>query len=148
MLDVVMVILGGCLSVPVAQLLVWWLIGADPLGLAPHTAKFAPVLVPAALRGMEELDNGEPAEDVGESDADSRDSREGAKSDTEAGANSTSNANSETVVDIAGDAFLNPMSQAASCWGSQAMPVGSRSTLLNMPMFRVQDSGVQDSVFV
>ena len=52
-LDVVLVIAGGCMSVPVAQLLIWWFLGSDPLGLAPHTARFAPFLVPAELRSAE-----------------------------------------------------------------------------------------------
>ena len=105
-LDVVMVILGGCLSVPVAQLLIWWLIGADPLGLAPHTARFAPVLVPVALRDSEANEENEATETPGgvdESEADSRERRKGSDAGAGADANPVEDARSTDDVSASGN---------------------------------------------
>ncbi len=97
-LDVVMVILGGCLSVPVAQLLVWWLIGADPLGLAPHTAKFAPILVPAELRGLEDVDSDQATGEDEESDAAAPTSRDHSRVDSNSSTGATGPANPSSAL--------------------------------------------------
>ena len=45
--EVVKIILGAMLAPPVAQLVIWWALGLDPLGFGPPTSKFVPPLVPA-----------------------------------------------------------------------------------------------------
>lgn len=55
--EVVKIIFGAMMAPPVAQLVIWWVLGLDPLGLGPATSKFVPPLVPATFHA-EEL-NGE-----------------------------------------------------------------------------------------
>ena len=50
-----MVILGGCMSIPVAQLMVWWILGLDPLGVAADVARVIPIVVPSDLRESEPI---------------------------------------------------------------------------------------------
>ncbi len=47
--DLLKIIVGGLLALPVAQLILWWMFTQDPLALAPTVHKYAPVLVPAKL---------------------------------------------------------------------------------------------------
>ncbi len=44
-------IFGGLCSIPVAMLLIWFVLGTDPMKVAPTVARYAPWLVPAHLRG-------------------------------------------------------------------------------------------------
>ena len=48
-----MVVLGGLMSLPVAQLMIWWILGSDPLGFAPEVSKVVPFVVPSDLREAE-----------------------------------------------------------------------------------------------
>jgi hypothetical protein len=43
------IVLGGLLAIPVAQLILWWVFGRDPLDLARPVHDFAPFLVPESL---------------------------------------------------------------------------------------------------
>ena len=52
-LEFMMVVLGGMMSLPVAQLMVWWILGSDPLGFAPEVSKVVPFVVPSDLREAE-----------------------------------------------------------------------------------------------
>ncbi len=45
---------GGLLALPVAQFIIWWLIGLDPLNLAPSVGRAVPFIVPASLRAADE----------------------------------------------------------------------------------------------
>ena len=38
------------LAIPVAQMLIWWFAGTDPLGLGPKIGSFAPFVVPVEFR--------------------------------------------------------------------------------------------------
>ena len=53
--ELMMVILGGCMSIPVAQLMVWWILGLDPLGVAADVARVIPIVVPSDLRESEPI---------------------------------------------------------------------------------------------
>ncbi len=44
-------IFGGLCSIPVAMLLIWFVLGTDPMRVAPTVARYAPWLVPEHLRG-------------------------------------------------------------------------------------------------
>ena len=57
--DFLKVIIGGILAIPVSQLVLWWLFSTDPLSVAPSVSKFAPFVVPAKLRPVEEEDENE-----------------------------------------------------------------------------------------
>ena len=48
-------------AVPVLQVLVWWLFGADPLGLAPSVSKVAPLIVPITLTEIDDQENNRTA---------------------------------------------------------------------------------------
>ena len=50
LVELMMIFLGGCMSIPVAQLMVWWILGLDPLGVAADVARVIPIVVPADLR--------------------------------------------------------------------------------------------------
>lgn len=52
-LEMAKVVLGGMLAIPVAQVIVWWLIGLDPLNIAPSVGRVIPFVVPAKLRPEE-----------------------------------------------------------------------------------------------
>jgi hypothetical protein len=43
------IVFGALLALPVAQLIIWWGFGLDPLVIGPSVSQFAPVIVPAAL---------------------------------------------------------------------------------------------------
>ncbi len=49
--EMVKIILGAMLALPVAQLLVWWVFGQDPLDFGPGVGAVLPAVVPADLRG-------------------------------------------------------------------------------------------------
>ena len=51
--EVVKIIFGAMMAPPVAQLVIWWVLGLDPLGLGPATSKFVPPLVPAKFHAEE-----------------------------------------------------------------------------------------------
>jgi|GEM_PF-1153906 len=44
------VVMGALLALPVAQIIIWWMIGLDPLHVAPTVSRIAPFIVPAKLR--------------------------------------------------------------------------------------------------
>lgn len=44
------IILGACLALPVAQLLIWWFAGTDPLNLGPKVGRILPFVVPAEFQ--------------------------------------------------------------------------------------------------
>jgi hypothetical protein len=48
------VILGALLALPVAQLIIWWVLSVDPLQLAPAVAKVVPFAVPAKVLEAEQ----------------------------------------------------------------------------------------------
>ena len=53
-IEFVKIVVGGLLALPVAQLIIWWVIGMDPLQLAPTVSKFVPFAVPTKFRVVEE----------------------------------------------------------------------------------------------
>jgi hypothetical protein len=52
MVEIVKVVLGGVIAIPLAQLILWWAVpgGRDPVGLGAPISKFAPFLVPDQFR--------------------------------------------------------------------------------------------------
>lgn len=48
--EIVKMILGGLMALPVAQIVIWWGLGQDPLKLGPTVGAKMPALVPPALR--------------------------------------------------------------------------------------------------
>lgn len=55
LIETIKVGLGAMLALPVAQLIIWWGLGVDPLQFGPTVGKAVPFVVPAALR-----DSGSP----------------------------------------------------------------------------------------
>jgi len=55
-LEMTKIILGAILAIPVAQMLVWWFAGTDPMGVGPAVGNVAPFIVPAEFRGEDESD--------------------------------------------------------------------------------------------
>jgi hypothetical protein len=47
---------GALLALPVAQLLIWWFIGADPLNLGGSVSRIAPFAVPRTFHEADDLD--------------------------------------------------------------------------------------------
>lgn len=54
--EIIKVILGGVVAIPVGILCVWWFAGRAPFGVAEHVSKFAPWIVPEKLRGGDQID--------------------------------------------------------------------------------------------
>lgn len=52
-LEIVKIVLGAFLALPVAQLIIWWGLGVDPLGLGPSVGRSFPSLVPKSMRAEE-----------------------------------------------------------------------------------------------
>lgn len=50
-LEIAKIVFGALLAIPVAQLVIWWGLGVDPLKLGPPVGRAFPALVPKALRG-------------------------------------------------------------------------------------------------
>lgn len=50
MAGIVQIVLGGALALPIAQLLIWHVLGKDPFELAPKAAAYAPWIVPYKFR--------------------------------------------------------------------------------------------------
>lgn len=57
-LDLIMYLLGGLMALPVAQLMIWWILGTDPIGIAPEVSKVIPMVVPPDLREGDPLESG------------------------------------------------------------------------------------------
>ncbi len=60
---------GAVLAIPVAQLVLWWVIGIDPFTIAPKVSEYVPIIVPASLQPKSEDDIAEDqqsAEDMPE----------------------------------------------------------------------------------
>jgi hypothetical protein len=47
--ELIKMVCGGLLALPVAQLIIWWALHKDPLKLAPIVERVAPVLIPKVL---------------------------------------------------------------------------------------------------
>lgn len=83
--EMVKIVVGALLAFPVAQLLIWWLVGADPLNMGPTVSQYAPAVVPNkfhhkfnsgsqdAGEKAEKDDEGEQAEGNGQSETPQRD---------------------------------------------------------------------------
>lgn len=56
MLALLPVVLGGLASLPVALLLIWYVLGTDPLKLAPAVSRYFPWIVPTQLRPYDEAE--------------------------------------------------------------------------------------------
>ena len=57
------ILLGALLAPPVAQLVIWWVLGLDPLGMGPTVSKFVPMVVPAKFHAeSSEEPKAEPVE--------------------------------------------------------------------------------------
>ena len=71
--EVLLVAIGAMFAIPVLQLMMWWFIGIDPLGLAKPTSHVAPFFVPRELRttGSVEIDI-EPVEPSKQSNVEDR----------------------------------------------------------------------------
>ena len=48
--ELVKIVLGAALALPVAQLLIWWFAGTDPLNLGPTVSRIMPFVVPAEFQ--------------------------------------------------------------------------------------------------
>lgn len=53
--EILKVVLGAVLAIPVAQLMIWWWVSVDPLNLGPAVSRVLPAVVPAKFRS-EEMD--------------------------------------------------------------------------------------------
>lgn len=53
--DVIMLVLGAMIAIPLLHLVLWWLVGLDPLGLARPTAHVVPFIVPSSMRTVESV---------------------------------------------------------------------------------------------
>jgi hypothetical protein len=53
-LEMVKVVIGAVMALPVAQLVIWWGLGLDPLGIGPSVGRIVPPLVPRAIRASAE----------------------------------------------------------------------------------------------
>lgn len=49
-MEMIKVIAGALLALPVAQLIIWWVLGVDPFRIAPVVQRVAPAFVPPSLR--------------------------------------------------------------------------------------------------
>lgn len=67
--EMIKVVVGGLLAIPIAYMLVLWVFQQDPINVAPKINQVAPFLVPAALReeAIESEKSAEPAESLGDS---------------------------------------------------------------------------------
>ena len=54
LIEVAKIAMGALLALPVAQIIIWWGLGSDPIQIAPSVGKVAPFLVPQKLRELEE----------------------------------------------------------------------------------------------
>ena len=54
LIEVAKIVMGALLALPVAQLIIWWGLGSDPIQIGPSVGKAAPFLVPQKLRELEE----------------------------------------------------------------------------------------------
>jgi hypothetical protein len=52
--EFIKIVLGGLLAFPVAQLILWWVFGRDPLQLGKPTSRYLPYAVPAKFRALDE----------------------------------------------------------------------------------------------
>ncbi len=57
-LDFIMYLLGGLMALPVAQLMIWWILGTDPIGIAPEVSRVIPMVVPPDLREGDPIESG------------------------------------------------------------------------------------------
>lgn len=48
-LELVKVMVGGLLALPVAQLIIWWALGLDPFRMGPAVGRYVPFIVPSRL---------------------------------------------------------------------------------------------------
>ena len=48
--DIIMLVIGAMIAIPMLHLVLWWFVGLDPLGLAKPTAKVIPFIVPNSMR--------------------------------------------------------------------------------------------------
>ena len=46
------------MALPVAQLMIWWILGSDPIGIAPEVSKVVPMVVPPDLREGDSVETG------------------------------------------------------------------------------------------
>ena len=53
-----MYLLGGLMALPVAQLMIWWILGTDPIGIAPEISRVIPMVVPPDLREGDPIESG------------------------------------------------------------------------------------------
>ncbi|MEZ6094529.1 MAG: hypothetical protein R3C03_09880 [Pirellulaceae bacterium] len=51
--EIAKVVFGALLALPVAQLIIWWGLGLDPLGIGPSVGQIAGPIVPAAIRTVD-----------------------------------------------------------------------------------------------
>ncbi|MEM7455820.1 MAG: hypothetical protein AAF456_15815 [Planctomycetota bacterium] len=68
-IEIVKVIIGAMLALPVAQLLIWWVFGKDPLNLGPTVSGVIPAVVPADFQqSVENGDDDSSTDDVADDD--------------------------------------------------------------------------------
>ena len=58
-LEMMKVLVGGALAIPIAYMLVFWVFHQDPLDIGPSIGNVAPFLVPEQLRGDSDVESGE-----------------------------------------------------------------------------------------
>jgi hypothetical protein len=67
-LEMVKVLVGALAALPVAQLIIWWVMGLDPFHMAPAVRQYLPALVPPSLRQEAESEEAEPGSSVAAAD--------------------------------------------------------------------------------
>ncbi len=77
LLGIAAVLGGGLCALPLAQLVLWWLFGRDPVELGPKVAAYVPFVVPSELRGGPLAPRPNESNDAGRAD----DRREGMRRD-------------------------------------------------------------------
>jgi hypothetical protein len=72
--EVIKIVVGGLLALPIAYLLVFWVFKLDPLNIGPSISKIAPFVVPNELRGEDKKAEAESKDESSSAATDSTDS--------------------------------------------------------------------------
>ena len=83
--ETILFVLGGLMALPVGQLIIWWVIGKDPLKFGPPVSRVAAVVVPNKFRDPElkkdKEDDEQDSENTGNGQANQDDSNKNGKLD-------------------------------------------------------------------
>ncbi len=62
--EIIKIIFGGILALPIAQLILWWGFQQDPLQLAEPVSKVIPLIVPPKMQAKPEIETFGPEQDI------------------------------------------------------------------------------------